>query len=675
MFGMLSKLAWRNAKRSFKDYIIYLITVTLAFSLVFSFNLIISSKDILELTHVMNSLQPAIIFISFIVLFVIGWLIHYTMKFMLQKRSKEFGTYMLLGIEKKEIIKMFLIENLLLGIGCLLLSFFIGFVFGQFLTMIIMNIFELPYRVNLSFGIMPFLLTSGYFIIIYLFVLLRANRKIKKMKLQELLYLDKTNESKIYKQKKHRAIVFLISFVLGIIAFLLFHRGMIMSVKNLSGSPMPLIFGSLVLIIFSIYGVSFSFADFLKSIALKNKKWKYQKDHLFIVRQFTSKVKTMGFTLGTLSLLITLTFLALNVSNAFQGVFENQTESSAPYDIMIYNLYSDTEEAIGKENTSLTEYMDLIESNYTIEEQVTYNVYTNRTTTIRENISDGVVGYQPFDCYLKLSDYNKLLQMRGMKPISMQQDEFYIHTFRDVSKEIANYLEEHPEITVNGTTLKSHGFTDYKYTTSWSRGSSYIVIVPDYVIDEQFEVINQITAINTKEETTEAFANELDEKFPPKVYVEDQGEYETLISIQQTTVKGAIVNENRGMMTIISFSLMYLAFIFVAVVGTILSIQSLSDSTKYKYRYETLHKLGLNEKELNQTLQKQLIVFFIFPIIYPIFISILSSFSLNVLFQPFMTNDYSMLLYVVGNILLFLVIYLIYFLATYFSFKKNRKEV
>lgn len=672
---MLSKLAWRNAKRSFKDYIIYLITVTLAFSLVFSFNLIISSKDILELTHVMNSLQPAIIFVSFIVLFVIGWLIHYTMKFMLQKRSKEFGTYMLLGIEKKEIIKMFLIENLLLGIGCLLLSFFIGFVFGQFLTMIIMNIFELPYRVNLSFGIMPFLLTSGYFIIIYLFVLLRANRKIKKMKLQELLYLDKTNESKIYKQKKHRAIVFLISFVLGIIAFLLFHRGMIMSVKNLSGSPMPLIFGSLVLIIFSIYGVSFSFADFLTSLALKNKKWKYQKDHLFIVRQFTSKVKTMGFTLGTLSLLITLTFLALNVSNAFQGVFENQTESSAPYDIMIYNLYSDTEEAIGKENTSLTEYMDLIEANYTIEEQVTYNVYTNRTTTIRENISDGVVGYQPFDCYLKLSDYNKLLQMRGMKPISMQQDEFYIHTFRDVSKEIANYLEEHPEITVNGTTLKSHGFTDYKYTTSWSRGSSYIVIVPDYVIDEQFEVINQITAINTKEETTEAFANELDEKFPPKVYVEDQGEYETLISIQQTTVKGAIVNENRGMMTIISFSLMYLAFIFVAVVGTILSIQSLSDSTKYKYRYETLHKLGLNEKELNQTLQKQLIVFFIFPIIYPIFISILSSFSLNVLFQPFMTNDYSMLLYVVGNILLFLVIYLIYFLATYFSFKKNRKEV
>lgn len=672
---MLSKLAWRNAKRSFKDYIIYLITVTLAFSLVFSFNLIISSKDILELTHVMNSLQPAIIFVSFIVLFVIGWLIHYTMKFMLQKRSKEFGTYMLLGIEKKEIIKMFLIENLLLGIGCLLLSFFIGFVFGQFLTMIIMNIFELPYRVNLSFGIMPFLLTSGYFIIIYLFVLLRANRKIKKMKLQELLYLDKTNESKIYKQKKHRAIVFLISFVLGIIAFLLFHRGMIMSVKNLSGSPMPLIFGALVLIVFSIYGVSFSFADFLTSIALKNKKWKYQKDHLFIVRQFTSKVKTMGFTLGTLSLLITLTFLALNVSNAFQGVFENQTESSAPYDIMIYNLYSDTEEAIGKENTSLTEYMDLIEANYTIEEQVTYNVYTNRTTTIRENISDGVVGYQPFDCYLKLSDYNKLLQMRGMKPISMQQDEFYIHTFRDVSKEIANYLEEHPEITVNGTTLKSHGFTDYKYTTSWSRGSSYIVIVPDYVIDEQFEVINQITAINTKEETTEAFANELDEKFPPKVYVEDQGEYETLISIQQTTVKGAIVNENRGMMTIISFSLMYLAFIFVAVVGTILSIQSLSDSTKYKYRYETLHKLGLNEKELNQTLQKQLIVFFIFPIIYPIFISILSSFSLNVLFQPFMTNDYSMLLYVVGNILLFLVIYLIYFLATYFSFKKNRKEV
>ena len=90
---MLSKLAFRNAKRSIRDYIIYLITVTLAFSLIFSFNLIIFSKDILELSSIMNSFQMCIIIVSIIVILVVGWLIYYTMKFMLQKRSKEFATY------------------------------------------------------------------------------------------------------------------------------------------------------------------------------------------------------------------------------------------------------------------------------------------------------------------------------------------------------------------------------------------------------------------------------------------------------------------------------------------------------------------------------------------------------------------------------------------------------
>ena len=148
MLVMLSKLAFRNAKRSIRDYIIYLITVTLAFSLIFSFNLIIFSKDILELSSIMNSFQMCIIIVSIIVILVVGWLIYYTMKFMLQKRSKEFATYMILGIKKKQIIKLFLLENIILGVFSLIISFFIGIILSQLMTLIIMNIFQLRYQIN-----------------------------------------------------------------------------------------------------------------------------------------------------------------------------------------------------------------------------------------------------------------------------------------------------------------------------------------------------------------------------------------------------------------------------------------------------------------------------------------------------------------------------------------------
>ena len=104
---MLSKLAFRNVKRSLKDYVIYIVTVVMAFSLIFAFNFVSFSSDILELSDMMTNLKYAIIFVSCIIIFVIAWLINYTMKFMFSKRSKEFGTYMLLGIEKKDIILFF----------------------------------------------------------------------------------------------------------------------------------------------------------------------------------------------------------------------------------------------------------------------------------------------------------------------------------------------------------------------------------------------------------------------------------------------------------------------------------------------------------------------------------------------------------------------------------------
>lgn len=672
---MLSKLALRNAKRSLRDYVIYLITVVLAFSLMFSFNLVVFSKDIMELSSAMENFRVTVIMVSVLVIIVVGWLIYYTMKFMFAKRSKEFGTYMILGIEKKKITRMFLLENIILGAGALVVSFFLGFFFSQFMTLIIMNIFALPYRLNFSFGIEPVLLTISYFVLIYFFVLLLIRRRIRKMKLYNLLYFDQQNEKKIYKTKKSRVFVFVFSILLGVGACLMFHHAFQLMINNESGNTMALFFGSLLSLTVSIYGISLTFADFFTSFVLRQKKFKYTKDHLFITRQFSSKVKTMGITVGTLSLLITLTFLSLNVSNAFSGMFRTQTESSAPYDVMLYNLYSETEDEIGTNPPHrLEEYLTFVEEHYQIEEQLTYFVYTDRNTQIRAYISDGVTGYQPFDCYIRLSDYNRLVEMRGLPTVQLKENEFYIHSFRDVSKELQAYLKGNPRIRVGDHTLVNKGMTDYKYTTSWSRGSSYIVIVPDQVIDSQFEIVNQITMINTKEETTEAFANEMTARFAPKVYIEDSGQYETLISIQQVTVKARIVGENRSMITILSFSLMYLAFVFVAVVGTILSIQSLSDSTKYRYRYVTLSKLGVEEKQIYRTLKKQLLIFFLFPVLYPIIISCGSSVSIGLLFNPFLESDFSLILYVLVNIVLFLFIYILYYVATYFGFKKNIRE-
>ncbi|MCI8575874.1 MAG: FtsX-like permease family protein, partial [Bacilli bacterium] len=141
---MLNKLALRNAERSLKDYIIYLITVTLSFSFIFAFNLISYSEDVLNLSSMMVNFKYVMYFVNGIIIFVICFLINYTTKFIFKKRSKEFGTYLILGIKKRQITSLFTRENIVLGSLSFLLSLPLGYLFSKIMSYIMMNIFELP---------------------------------------------------------------------------------------------------------------------------------------------------------------------------------------------------------------------------------------------------------------------------------------------------------------------------------------------------------------------------------------------------------------------------------------------------------------------------------------------------------------------------------------------------
>lgn len=68
---MLGKLAVRNTKRSIKDYLIYLITVTIAFSLIFAFNLVASSEEVIELSTGMDTFKYILAFVNVVIIFVI----------------------------------------------------------------------------------------------------------------------------------------------------------------------------------------------------------------------------------------------------------------------------------------------------------------------------------------------------------------------------------------------------------------------------------------------------------------------------------------------------------------------------------------------------------------------------------------------------------------------------
>ena len=644
---MLAKLTFQNLKKTCKNYLIYMISITLAFSLMFSFNLIANSKDVIELSNVMENFKTTLLFVNCIILFVLSYLINYTIKFMFHKRSKEFGTYMLLGIPKKEISKMFLLENLFMGILALLLSFFLGYFFSQILSFIIMNIFERPYKVILANDLfIPIMYSVIYFIIIYFIVLFLSNRRIKKTTIYNLLHLEKKNEEKKFKRKKFSTCKFIAFLLLGIISLLMINHEFVGIGIEPSFSK---IFLASILLILSIYGITYHLGDTLINFVLKKNHRKYKKNHLFI--------------LATLSLLILLTFLSLSISNLMNAILEHQIEITAPMDITIID-----------DETNFSKYLDVIKKDYTIEKQFIYHSYKNNNESIFNKLTEDEQSWNEDDTIMRLSDYNKLMEMRGKEPISLASNEYAVNASNEMYQILEPKKDEIRKITLpNQEKLElKNMFTD-NYSSMYSLGSGYVVIVPDEAVKD-LEIIDSYLIVDTLEETDEFLEDKLTEAADNEMCEEDEDGYIYCYSLANISVKGSYEATNKSTTTILSFALFYLAFIFTTVTGAILAIQTLNDQEKYKYRFQVLSKLGMEEKELHKIIFTETSIFFIFPIIYPLITSFIINCILNKLFKLFLPSSHAFISIYLSGISIFLIIYLIYYLATYFGIKKNLED-
>ena len=654
---MLNKLAIRNVKRSSRDYIIYLITITIAFSLMFAMNLVSWSDAVVDLYDNMNdTFKNVVIFINIIVVFVICFLINYTTKFMFEKRSKEFGTYMLLGIKKKKISRLFLLENILFGFIALILSIPIGFVFSQFISLFIVKVMELPQAIFIEFNFMSVILLLLYFFLIYLFVLFLARRRIKKINIYNLLYLEKQNEEKVIKKKKNRNLLFVISVLIGIGSYIFLHSTLTNDVM-MDTSFLTYMMVGILLFIISIYGVMFSLSDFILSIVLKSKKIKYSKDNLFVARTFSSKARTMGTTFGTLGVLIMFTLLFLNFSSLNKASYDYINETTSPFDV---SAFFEKEEPLSK-------VYDVVDENYTIVDSVRYNVYLNTNSNIEKLLPAYSYTSEPYDKIIRLSDYNHLLKIKGKNQVTLNNDEYILVYDRSDS-----FLAEDSSIKTitlsNGITLNQKSATTELYFLGLTN-ADYAIVVPDDVVNG-LGIYEYFISIDTKEETTNELEKILVEALRSDLCEKDETGQE-FCSTYRLNIRGTTLEEGNVSSAIVTAICVYMSFIFSAIVGTILAIQTLSDSTKYNYRYTVLKRLGVKGEKLYKTIRKQLYVLFGVPAIYPIIISFVIVYLLNRVYKAILPSPTFYLSCFGISILIFIMIYVIYFIATYFGFKRN----
>lgn len=678
---MLNKLALRNAKRSMKDYLVYLLTMVLITALMFAFHSLIFSPSIQALCSEVAMIAAMIGIASFFVMMIMIWLVHYMVKFLAEKRSREFATYLLLGFRKKQVANLFLKENMLLGAVAFVIGLLPGLFLQQVLVSLIYAVVTEDYALHLEINIWTFLLTAGVYLMAFVLALLRNKRRFKKMHIHDMMYLDKQNEQ--LKNGNSSGKKWMLPASLAYMAvFGVMLYGELFNALNV----WPMIIGLFA----AIYLLYMGLAAFLVGYLRKGEKSVCKGANIFILRQLSSKIKTMQFTLGTLTILFSAALVGCTCGVMLNRYQDTQADEKWPFDIAVYD--ENPEADFARE-------LEIIRARTDLKDILVYRMYRTQSSDMNTFLKEklGVGDYLDYRCYfqydtyMRLGDYNRLREMLGYEPMVLAQDSYLIHAKQRMHDWVEEYSQRH--ISINGKAYTCGGIYTEGFEQNGHNGADYVFVVPDEAVWNMTPYFAVMIAQTDGELAVEGAAgNEkvaggleeellqsINERIPWELYNETGellfdfgfGTDQIYSHDSLAFVRVEDVQQMRVLLSTLIFPLFYIGLVFLCVALTVLAVQQLSDAARYRYRYSMLRKLGMREREVNGVILRQLAWYYIFPFVTALLLSVEISGFLSGKFAIYANAEDPAWMYLGVSLLLFGIVYLMYFAATYVEFKRN----
>ena len=644
----LSKLSARNAKRQTKDYLVYFVTVVMAAALLYSFNGLVFSQEISTLSNSISTLPLMIVLASVVVVCVFGWLVSYATRFMLLRRGRELGTYLLIGLENRQVARLFFLENLAVGGCALALGAVLGGLLYQAFRAIVLTLFGLPYTFSFGFSLPALGLTVFYFVLIYLFALRRSRRYIRKAKIHNLIYVDRANEGMVFQTGTVRRWIFSVSIVLGVAGTCLLMAG---------GSIFGIIGAGCVIV--SLFGFFLSFASGIPAFFDKRPARKYRGQNLLVFRALTAKLATMGTLMAVISLIFTATLISVGSGMVFRGLFAGRAAESACFDLYIG--------VDGSEPLS-QDYLDYIQANIPVEQDLYYCVYQAEDSRVMDYVESMGEDYYPYsdrDYVLSYSDYAALRTIAGYPAVELKPGEYLIHCRGYLEKHMTGYTQP---ISLGGLNLIPGGVHTEHLLQNYDTGNGarYILVVPDEAA-EGLPVFHHAYAAKTAQPVAEA---QFDLLCDINYRLGEQNLLEP--SYDEIHTRASEKAEEAAQTVLFVFPLFYLALALTMTAATILTIQQLSETERYKRQFQLLQKLGMDRREMARTLRNQFAIYYVLPAVPPVLIG--APFILHLASAPepgVMVGMSSPLAIVTISLGLFFLIYAIYILLAYTSLKRN----
>lgn len=663
---MLCKLAWGNVRRAGKDYLVYLLTLTLAVTVFYAFNTISVQADlVLEEEGLPELLGTIMSGLTMFLAVVMGFLMVYANNFIMKRRKKEFGLYQVLGMSRGQVSCVMAIETAIVSGGALVLGIALGVGFSQVMTFFTASLFKTQIRdFHFFFSVPAFLITVGCLVAIFLVTLVFNLGVVRRAKIIDLMSAGRKNEAIKTRNPIVSAAIFILGTVLiGIAYFRLLRDGLpVDSAPSEIDAAMNQFMLTTGIVVAGTILFFFGLSGFLLKALQGARSLYWHGLNMFTVRQLSAKVNTVSFSMAIISMILFLAITSVTGGMSIASVMNTSVERSTIADysrVVMYlgeNVVNDptyTGDAPMRLATEPVDIMELSRSNVidkgTSEERpfdlagilgshVQVETYDSRpigTELPLVSLNDlAAVVDMPMPkgtnssnasmmglMVMKESDYNRYLDFRGKEHVDLGDDGYLITSDmgESVNKIYNADMREGVEVELGGRTLRPVADHVDEAASSFfnsSMGSnSGTIVVPDDLVDASGLPLYASYFLGDYREgltydETEGYVRQ--DRSWDQILNAD-GSESAIWGMEATRAQS--YESMNSMNGLISYLAIYIGFVLVVACAAILTIQQLSGVADSGKNCRILSELGTSNREIMRSVLVQQAIFFVFPLL------------------------------------------------------------
>lgn len=674
---MLCKLAWGNVRRAGRDYLVYLLTLTLGVTVFYAFNTISMQVDIAGideegLAQVMGSILGDL---TYFLAGVMVFLMVYANNFIMKRRKKEFGLYQVLGMGRGRVATIMALETVIVSVGAFVAGIVLGVGLSQLMTFFTASLFKTQIaNFHFFFSVHAFSLTLACMLVMFVLTLLLNLRAVRRTKLIELTGAERRNESIKTRNPWIAIAIFAVGVALvGVAYYRLLRDGFPLTATDSKLQEAMTQFGITTAMVtvgtFALFwGLSGMLIKLLQS--LRGVYWRGL--NMFTVRQLAAKVNTVCFSMGVIAMLLFLAITSVTCGMSIAKVMNENLERYNPVDVsQTYVYYTPDTLDFYKESFNPSEADRMVLADSTVDlysawhgdpwhgDRKGKSADNNDETGKKVNIADVAGEHVQIDSYLSYpvggsnpsvtpsemcktmgeklpkafggsnadamglfvtpaSQYNKLRQMMGEEPVSIGRDQYLLTC--DMGGELVDlytkYMAGGHALTLGGHTLKPA--TDKSDEDTAAIANSAMGNNPGTVVVAD-ELLSQL---NLQPYSSSLLVN----------YKQGMDTTKADESIKYTLLDNLLVDgkepgswgifitrsemytQAAQMNGLISYLAIYIGFVLVVACAAILSIQQLSNVADGSRSYRVLAQIGCEDRQICHSVMAQQAVFFLFPL-------------------------------------------------------------